>query len=346
MQVRYSLPLVVALLLAFGVGTAQAQTVIGFEVADGFTTGNCNPSCTDNSGETVWVGGTISNAGPLGQIFQPVNAAAAVTFPLSEGSSISFIFRDNGTTSTAEAFDGVDGTNCDGSMIDMVDSVNDTTPVSFTASGIRCVQFNLQPGGVLQVDDFTVTFTALAVELADFTATNSDGTVSLAWSTFAEKDNAGFEVQQRVDGEFARIGYVEGMGTSTEVVDYRHDVTDLTPGTHAFRLKMIDLDGTFTYSPVVEVAVDVPGAYHLSAAYPNPFNPQTQFSLSIARAQQVSVGVYDLLGRQVAQLFNGIMEADQAVQFQFEAANLPSGLYVIRAAGEDFVAARQVTLLK
>jgi hypothetical protein len=96
----------------------------------------------------------------------------------------------------------------------------------------------------------------------------------------------------------------------------------------------------------VEVALVVPGEYHLSPAYPNPFNPQTAFSLGVAQAQAVRVEAYDALGRRVAVLFDGTMAANQSRAFVFEAAALPSGLYVIRAAGERFVATQHVVLAK
>ncbi len=84
----------------------------------------------------------------------------------------------------------------------------------------------------------------------------------------------------------------------------------------------------------------------LTAAYPNPFNPSTQFSLTVTRTQHVRVEVYNLLGHRVAVLHEGVMEAQERYLFTFEAGNLPSGLYLIRAAGEQFTSTQRVTLLK
>ncbi len=84
----------------------------------------------------------------------------------------------------------------------------------------------------------------------------------------------------------------------------------------------------------------------LTAAYPNPFNPSTQFTLTVAREQPVRVEVYNLLGYRVALLHDGVLTAQERHTFTFEADNLPSGLYLIRAAGEQFTSTQRVTLLK
>lgn len=91
---------------------------------------------------------------------------------------------------------------------------------------------------------------------------------------------------------------------------------------------------------------DTPEGYVLSAAYPNPFNPSTSFSLEVDERQQVSVEVFNMLGQRVRTLFEGEMLEGETKTFTFEAENLPSGIYLYRATGQKFVATRQITLLK
>jgi hypothetical protein len=91
---------------------------------------------------------------------------------------------------------------------------------------------------------------------------------------------------------------------------------------------------------------DLPDDYVLSAPYPNPFNPSTSFSLTLAQNQQVAIEVYNLLGQRVERLHDGLLEAEQVYTFTFEADNLPTGIYLVRVVGEDFTATRQVTLLR
>jgi hypothetical protein len=84
----------------------------------------------------------------------------------------------------------------------------------------------------------------------------------------------------------------------------------------------------------------------LTAAYPNPFNATTRFSLTVHHRQQVAVEVYNMLGQPVAHLFRGVMEADETRTFTIDGSALSTGIYFYRIHGETFAAARQVTLLK
>ena len=186
----------------------------------------------------------------------------------------------------------------------------------------------------------------LPIELTAFDAqVNSEGLL-LNWSTASEVNNAGFEVQQEVNGDFSKRAFVAGGGTVQAPQHYQYRMTRPTPGLHTFRLKQVDFDGSFSLSPTLEIAVDVPGAFHLSEAYPNPFNPRTTFTLAVQEAEVVTVSVHNSLGQQVALLHNGLLDAGASHTFTLEADHLPSGLYMIRARGERFTATRTVSLLK
>ena len=92
-------------------------------------------------------------------------------------------------------------------------------------------------------------------------------------------------------------------------------------------------------APAAEAEVAVhPSEHTLTAAYPNPFNPRTSFSLTVGTRQEVTV--------EVCHLYTGVMEAGESRSFTFESGDLPSGIYLYTARGETFTATRQVTLLK
>ena len=105
-------------------------------------------------------------------------------------------------------------------------------------------------------------------------------------------------------------------------------------------------EGPETMPTGVEASVETPEGFVLSAAYPNPFNPQTQFTLTVGRRQQVTVIVYDALGRRVRTLHDGALAANTVHAFAFDAEDLPSGLYVIRVSGETFATTRRAVLVK
>jgi hypothetical protein len=170
--------------------------------------------------------------------------------------------------------------------------------------------------------------------------------VTLNWATASETNNAGFEVQLKNGDDWNVLGFVEGSGTTTEAQVYSFGVDNMAVGTHTFRLKQIDFDGRFEYFGDVEVAIETPGSHVLTAAYPNPFNPQSNFTLAVAQDQHVTAALYNTLGQRVAVLFEGTVEANQAQLLTIDGAGLASGMYIVRVNGERFNDAMSVTLLK
>ena len=92
--------------------------------------------------------------------------------------------------------------------------------------------------------------------------------------------------------------------------------------------------------------IEVPGEFLFSSAHPNPFSRSTTFTLALKEAQHIEISVYDMLGRRVTTLYQGMVEAQQQRTFTFEAGSLPSGPYFIRAVGESFVDSQQVLLVR
>ncbi len=89
----------------------------------------------------------------------------------------------------------------------------------------------------------------------------------------------------------------------------------------------------------------VPETFGLAAAYPNPFRQQTTFALDVPEAARVMVAVYDALGRRVAVLLDGEVEA-ATHRLSFDASSLPSGVYLVRATGAGATAMQRVTLVR
>jgi hypothetical protein len=189
---------------------------------------------------------------------------------------------------------------------------------------------------------------ALPVELIAFEARIVGESGLLSWTTATEDDNAGFEIEHRVgiDGGWNMIGFVEGAGRSIERLDYEFPVANLDFGRHFFRLKQIDFDGTFAYSYEVEAILAVPDQFVLSEAYPNPFNPSTNLNLVVGRTQEVTAELFDVSGRKVATLMRGEAVENEQLVVTVDGALLPSGIYMVRFTGENFVANRKIVLLK
>lgn len=86
-------------------------------------------------------------------------------------------------------------------------------------------------------------------------------------------------------------------------------------------------------------------AYELHQNYPNPFNPTTSIRFEVPQTSEVRLEVFDLLGRQVGTLVNGMVEAGMHTRV-FDARDLQSGVYVyvLRAGGQQF--SRKFTVVK
>ncbi len=88
-----------------------------------------------------------------------------------------------------------------------------------------------------------------------------------------------------------------------------------------------------------------PQEYRIFTAYPNPFNPQTNLMFSLDRAGEISLVVYDVNGRAVAELLEGWMSGGSH-NCTFDASLLPSGVYFARLQGEGFSLTQKLLLVK
>jgi hypothetical protein len=88
-----------------------------------------------------------------------------------------------------------------------------------------------------------------------------------------------------------------------------------------------------------------PTSFALSQNYPNPFNPTTNIKYSIPSEMQVSLKVYDILGREVASLVNE-KQVGGSYQVNFDASKLASGVYIYRLDAGTFVQSKKMILIK
>jgi hypothetical protein len=95
-----------------------------------------------------------------------------------------------------------------------------------------------------------------------------------------------------------------------------------------------------------DITSEVPGAITLKQNFPNPFNPTTQIGFTLPQSQEVSLRVYDMLGREVATLANREMFSSGQHTLSFDASSLSSGVYVYRLTSQDMALTRSMTLIK
>ncbi|NUM60840.1 MAG: T9SS type A sorting domain-containing protein [Ignavibacteriaceae bacterium] len=202
------------------------------------------------------------------------------------------------------------------------------------------------PGGAPPVHRRTITLDVIVpVELTSFAAASDKNDVILTWNTATELNNQGFEIQRKITGEFERVGFVEGKGTTTEAQNYLFRDKDLLSGNYTYRLKQTDFDGSFAYSDEVEIEISQPNVFYLGQNYPNPFNPSTNIKYSIPADGNVTLKMYDILGEEVSTLVN---EFQQAGTFDvvFDGSNLSSGVYYYQLTSGELTSTKKMMLTK
>jgi hypothetical protein len=195
------------------------------------------------------------------------------------------------------------------------------------------------------------------VELTSFTAESNEDGVVLRWNTATEKNNRGFDVERsqkskvKSQNDWGKIGFVAGSGTSTEPRIYSFKDEDLLNGTVSYRLKQIDLDGSVSYSEAIEVQVNtIPTEFALSQNYPNPFNPTTSIRFDVPLQSDVTLNIYDGLGRLVKSLVNEVKEPGRyTVNWNGRNDNnqqVASGFYIFKIKAGNFTAIKKMLLMK
>lgn len=175
----------------------------------------------------------------------------------------------------------------------------------------------------------------LPLNLHTFTAQQQNNTVNLSWQTTNEVNTSHFTIQRSVDGtSFSNIGKVVAKG------DGSYGYTDNQPPSASvvyYRLQMVDKDGSFTYSKVVAVTLNVNRVS--LAVYPNPVRDNLFVQITSTKAEKLTLQVTDLQGKLLQQ------EATQVgvgnVSLSVNTSTLAKGSYVLLVKGSGAVQQKQ-----
>jgi hypothetical protein len=202
----------------------------------------------------------------------------------------------------------------------------------------------------------------LAVTFGSFTAeidSNGKGFI-LNWTTLSEINNYGFKIQRKKDGDlnFVTIStdVIPGAGNTLETRYYSYTDTTLTEsGNYVYRILQQDSNALEHFSDPISVSynflgvngkADLPNRFRLYAAYPNPFNPTTNISFTLAEAGLATLQVYNVLGQEVATLFDGKAESGRLYEVNFDASNLSGGIYFYKLQSGNRLEVNKLTLVK
>ena len=192
-----------------------------------------------------------------------------------------------------------------------------------------------------------LTTSELPVELISFIAALNDDNVLLNWKTATEVNTLSFDMEKKTsnNNSWQKIASVKASGNSTSPKQYSYIDKNIHTGKYNYRLKIVGLDGSFTYSNIVEVGVAAPSKFELGNAYPNPFNPTTTIRYKVPVNILISIKLFDALGREVTFLVNEIKPAGN-YEVTLNGRNLSSGIYYYQMRAGDYNITKKVVLLK
>ncbi len=154
-----------------------------------------------------------------------------------------------------------------------------------------------------------------------------------------------YELPKTVIAGYIKLVLVEpkdAVDSWRQLVEFKTDWTVSYPGFVERRTnKRISAEDWFASV----MAGIQPREYKLAQNYPNPFNPTTTISFALPQEGQVSLRVFDMNGREVANLVDGVMTAGSH-SVEFNAQNLPSGQYIYQLSSGKFKAVKTMTLVK
>ena len=232
-------------------------------------------------------------------------------------------------------------------------SGNDAGSGSFQiiGNGITSVSFNLymvgkspselwstileDPTPKYSGDRFNTTWTlepnSLPVKLADFRVLKNRTIASIDWKSASEEDFSHYEIERSFDGKsFVSIGNIIGLGSGSS---YSKMDAEPHPGLKYYRLKMVDLDGSYVYSEVKVVDFSTERSNEF-AVFPNPFHEGFTIN-GLVKGDQLKI--YDLAGKLVFQNNN---ITDQILRVELD--DVEPGLYNVLVISKDEVKATKL----
>lgn len=180
------------------------------------------------------------------------------------------------------------------------------------------------------------TDTPLPVTLTDFTATKEKSAALLTWATTAETNASVFEVQQSENGKaWNKIGTVQAMGESSTLARYHFTHDQPAGGDNFYRLKMIDLDNSYSYSRILILNFENTESVQI---YPNPTTDYMK--LTIGGSKIAKVQLYNTQGSMV-------LETKPDSSDVINLSHLKSGSYVVKIKQVNgLTSTRRVQIIK
>lgn len=180
-----------------------------------------------------------------------------------------------------------------------------TMQFCFYSGGVESINGGTDGVGTFKLGDCStldLPAAPLPVDLVNLKVEIENLNANLTWSTMAEIENRGFEIQRSYDGiNFEKAGFIEGVGNSDQKVDYQFTDKNLrTNQLIYYRLKQIDFNGKFEISNVISTKIIDEDVAKISDAYPNPVaGGNIKIDVDLIEGEVVDLQLYDSFGKLV-----------------------------------------------
>ncbi len=198
-------------------------------------------------------------------------------------------------------------------------------------------------GALMTTFSGTGTASVFPVDLVAFTAQVMDkNRVALNWNTASETDNDRFEVEASSTGEqFNLIGSVAGAGTHDEANEYTFYDESPGLGLRYYRLRQVDFDGTFDYSPVVSVELST--STNTMNISPNPTSAAVaQLTYQATVNGEVNTEIFSMSGQKLLTQPQAVTEGQNNIALDL--AGLKAGVYLVRIQVGKEVSSQRVVV--
>lgn len=173
---------------------------------------------------------------------------------------------------------------------------------------------------------------ALPVSLTSFTGIKEGNKHKLNWITTTEVNNAGFSLERSADGvNFSSLTYIPSKatnGNSNNNLLYSYLDEKVMLSNNYYRLKQIDKDGNYAYSPIVLLKGDKVKNITITSLYPNPAKNEIKVSIESPTAEKVTLLLTDLTGKTIQQKTTTLKSGSNLIDLNV--TTLAQGTYFVK----------------
>lgn len=313
------------------IGLTKQGSTLTINPVPGTVTGNASTSgLLDALNATL---GELPHLEIIGTIVEEPDGTAQVTVNLSAASTYSVDVHFNTYSSTALAVDDYDSTTLVLTFLPgeiqklvnipiTVDAVNENTEFFL-------VRLSESKNAAITTsqDSVTILEATLPVTFIGFNVVCESSGYRLKWSTASEHNSDRFDIERSEDGlTWSNIGSQPAQGFSNQTTNYEfRDFQHCLQCQSYYRIKQLDLDGQFKYSPIL--TADCSKNETFVSLSPNPTHEKVNLSINLNRNDYIDVAITDLSGATVQyQEMNG-QQGNNV--FEIDVSQLESSYYLI-----------------